>query len=109
LYKRKGFIAVLSSTIINTLIYPLERARVVMALDITHKKEKRVNRTVLTTLRSILKQDRFLGLYRGFWFANIGSFPYVVTTLLCYDLLRDGVILNGNVGESVQYRYMALG
>lgn len=109
LYRRKGLIAFVSSTFINVFLYPLERVKVIMELDNSSKKEKRPNPTIFSNVVQILKNDGFLGLYRGFWLTNFASFPYVVSTLMMYDQLREPIIQSPSFSDDINYRYLSLG
>lgn len=73
----------------NAFLYPMERARVILFLDMNQPSLKAKKNTMTKTIRNIVKHDGFRGLYRGYLLNCLGIVPFNISALLSYDLYRD--------------------
>lgn len=98
----------------NVLVYPLERLRVVMSLNMRRVVVAEKDLGVVRTAMSIVQTDgyapltSFGSLYRGYLFNSLVCIPSTVATLVFYDLYRDYLFKQGYLDLYSRYTLIGL-
>lgn len=102
-----GFLSGFTSLLFT---YPLDVFRTRLALDFTKAGEKTIYKGVTDCMRKSFQVGGFPALYSGFFLSIFGSVPYIATSMVTYDALKE-VYLQPSQDENVlnALNYLGLG
>ena len=79
-----------SSGIITMLFtYPIDVIRIRLSTDMSKFTEERVYKGFNHCLKTMVKNEGFKGLYRGYFLSTLGLAPYLGIAFTAYDTLKN--------------------